>query len=194
MMEHETAAEKTVQVPVKLFGIHARYASAAYIAAAKAGVKPTVEAELLAFKSVMETNDAFGTFVSNPTVSRDEKVAAIEKLYDGSKTTHVTKNTLSTLAANARLNEVDKVIDAYLAIMKADRKEVDAVITSAEPLSAKQTKQISAALAPHLKAGEKVKLSTVVDAALIGGLTVQIGDSFMDLSAASKIKTLQRSI
>ena len=116
-------------------------------------------------------------FVKNPTIPRAEKVAAVEKLFEGSKASSITVNTLTTLAANARLGEVDKVIEAYATLMKAERKEVDAVITSATELTAAQTKKISAALKPHLKQGETVKLSAKVDPSLLGGLTVQIGTS-----------------
>ena len=180
--------------PVKLFGIHARYASAAYVSAAKEGATAKVETELLAFADAIEKSASLKDFVKNPTIARDEKVAAVAKLFEGSKTSHFTTNTLTALAANARLSEVDKVIDAYSTLMKAERKEVDAVITSATELTAAQTKKISKALEPHLGAGETVKLTTEVDPALLGGLTVQIGDKYLDLSAASAINNISRSL
>merc|ERR1719188_160972 len=148
------ATEAAVEPPVKLFGIHARYASAAYVSAAKQGKTAQVEGELLALAATLEKDAAFAAYVKNPTIPRDAKVAAVEKLFSGSSASTVTVNTLSTLAANARLGEVDKVIDAYATLMKAERKEVDAIITSATELTAAQTKKISAALKPHLKQGE----------------------------------------
>ena len=182
------------EVPVKLFGIHARYASAAYVSAKKDKKTAVVERELLAFSAVLEKNAQLRAYVKNPTIARDAKVAAVEKLFSGSKTSHFTTNTLSALAANARLGEVDKVIDAYAQLMKAERKEVDAVITSATKLSKGQTDKIAKALEPHLGAGEKVKVTTAVDAALLGGLTVQIGDKYLDLSAASAINSISRAL
>ena len=104
---------------------------------------------------------------------------------------HVAGIEPKSLAANARLGEVDKVIDAYSTLMKAERKEVDAVITSATELTSAQTKKISKALEPHLGAGETVKLTTEVDPALLGGLTVQIGDKYLDLYAATKIAAIK---
>ena len=133
-------------------------------------------------------------FVKSPTIARDEKVAAVALLVEGSKARRFTAKTLTALAANARLSEVDKVIDAYSTLMKAERKEVDAVITSATELTAAQTKKISAALKPHLKQGETVKLSAKVDPSLLGGLTVQIGDKYLDLSAATKIGAISRAL
>ena len=48
----------------------------------------------------------------------------IRKLLEGSPTSHITKNVLEILASNARLRDVNKVIDAYSELMKAERKEV----------------------------------------------------------------------
>merc|ERR1719201_3365420 len=135
---------------------------------------------------MLAKDQALAGFVKNPTIPRAEKVAAVEKLFDGSKASSITVNTLTTLAANARLGEVDKVIEAYATLMKAERKEVDAVITSATELTAAQK--------PRLKQGETVKLSAKVDPSLLGGLTVQIGDKYLDLSAATKIGAISRAL
>jgi len=187
------SAAKSVEVPLKLFGIHARYATAAFVAASKAKVLPQVEMEMLAFKDNLQKSKELANYVENPTISREAKISAMEALA-GDNFSHITKNTLVTLAANARLAQVDKVIDAFSSLMKAHRKEVDAVITSAEPLTKAQTRAISSALTPHIKQGEKVVLSTKVDPSILGGLTILIGDKFLDLSAAAKIAALQRAI
>ena len=77
--------------------------------------------------------------------------------------------------------------------MKAHRNEVDAIVTSATTLSNAQVRQISEALAAHTE-GKKVKLEAIVDESILGGLKVQIGDKFLDLSAATKIASVKRSI
>ena len=118
----------------------------------------------------------------------------MEKLFEGSKASPITVNTLTALAGNARLGEVGKVIDAYSTLMKAERKEVDAVITSATELTAAQTKKITKALEGQIPAGSSVKISTTVDEKLLGGITVQIGDKYLDLSAASKIAAISRAM
>ncbi|KAJ8603710.1 hypothetical protein CTAYLR_000197 [Chrysophaeum taylorii] len=186
-------SEAAVEPPIKLFGIHARYASAAFVAAAKADQLDRVESELLAFKSVLGKDEKLASFVENPTISREMKIDAVDKLL-GSRVHMITKNTLETLAANARLAEVEKVIDAYATLMKAQRKEVDAIITSAEPLTPSETSAIKNALKPHLDEGETVVVTTEVKPSLLGGFTVQIGDKFLDLSASSKIAALQRAL
>ena len=44
---------------------------------------------------------------------------------------------ITTLAGNARLNELTKVVAMYSTLMEAKRGEVDATITSADPFTKK---------------------------------------------------------
>ena len=179
--------------PIKLFGIPARYANATYTAASKAGSLEKVETELLAFKAVMEKNAGFGDYLSNPTVSRDAKVSAIDKVFEGDKTQAVTKNLMMTMAANARLADAGKVADAYSELMQAKRGELDAVITSAVALTKAQEKKVTEALKAQA-GGKAVSITTAVDPSILGGLTVQIGDKYMDLSVKSQIDKVTASL
>ena len=58
---------------------------------------------------VMTKNGPFAGFLANPTVGREAKVEAIEKMFDGPKTSPVTKNLMVTMASNNRIGEADKV-------------------------------------------------------------------------------------
>mmetsp|Transcript_1411 Transcript_1411/g.2462 ORF Transcript_1411/g.2462 Transcript_1411/m.2462 type:complete len:231 (-) Transcript_1411:70-762(-) len=180
------------QPELKLFGIHARYATATYVAASKAGSLDKVETELLAIESTTKSNPTFSNFLNDPTVAPAEKEAQINSIF-GDKMSDITVNLMSALAGNARLSETDKVVSAYSELMKAKRGEVAAVITSAAPLSAAVADQVTAAL--KSKVGDaKVVLSMEVDPSIMGGLQVQIGDEFVDLSVASRIDAVSRTI
>lgn len=178
---------------MKLFGVHARYANATYIAASKQGMLPQVETELLGFKEVMTKNSGFSSYISNPTVSREAKVDTISKMFDGPKTSSVTKNLMLTMASNNRIGEATKVVDAFSEYMKASRGEVECVITSAVALSKAQAKKVADALKAEV-GGKAVAISQVVDPSILGGLTVQIGDKYLDMSVSSKINTFKRSL
>jgi len=173
--------------PLKLFGIHARYANAAYTAASKKKMLPKVETELAGFKTVLDRKPAFKQFLGNPTVSRPDKVAAVEKMFTGGKTTEVTKNLMMIMAANNRIGEAGKVADAFAELMRASRGEVDAVVTTAIAMSKDQEKSVLASLKQQF--GE-VSVTTEVDPEILGGMTVKVGDKFLDLSARSKVTSL----
>ena len=60
------AAEAAAEPPVKLFGIHARYASAAYVSAAKGGKTAQVEGELNALAATLAKDAALSRLREEP--------------------------------------------------------------------------------------------------------------------------------
>lgn len=178
--------------PIDMHGIHARYANATYIAASKAGVLEAVESELNGIKLTAANSPAFQLFLENPLISRDEKEKTVSELMEG-KVSNTTLNLMKTLAGNARLVDAPKIADNFSQLMKAKRGEVDATVISADPLTKAQLDTVAAAMKTQVGKGKKVILSAEVDPTILGGLQVQIGDQFLDLSVGSKIDTISRT-
>lgn len=186
------ATEAAHRPPLDLYGLNARYANATYTAASKADSLEKVEGELLAIKNSAENSKEFASFLENPLISRNEKTKSIEGLLKG-KTESVTMNLMTTLAGNARLNNIVGITDSYITLMKAKRGEVEATIISAEPLNKTQTAAVSDAMQSQFPKGAKVVLKTEVNPSILGGLQIQIGDKFLDLSVGSRIEEVGRT-
>lgn len=58
-----------------------------------------------------------------------------------------------------------------------------------QPLDEASDKDLLAALSAFTKKGEKILLTKKVDPDILGGMVVSIGDKYVDMSIASKIKT-----
>eukprot|EP00558_Chaetoceros_sp_UNC1202_P008357 CAMPEP_0197235236 /NCGR_PEP_ID=MMETSP1429-20130617/2719_1 /TAXON_ID=49237 /ORGANISM="Chaetoceros sp., Strain UNC1202" /LENGTH=189 /DNA_ID=CAMNT_0042693779 /DNA_START=77 /DNA_END=646 /DNA_ORIENTATION=- len=187
------ATEVSHRPPLDLHGIHARYANATYIAASKGDMLDTVENELAGIKLTATNSAAFRSFLENPLISRDDKEKGVEDMLKG-KVSNVTLNLMMTLAGNARLSEAPKIADTYSQLMKAARGEIEATIISADALTKAQVSAIEAAMKNQVGAGKKVILSAEVDPSILGGLQVQIGDQFLDLSVGSKIDSVSRTV
>ena len=71
---------------------------------------------------------------------------------------------------------------------------VKAVITSAEPLSKKSLDSIKEAVLKLAGQGKSVEVSVAVEPKLLGGLQIVIGDRFIDLSVASRINDLSKTL
>ena len=56
------------------------------------------------------------------------------------------------------------------------------------------TKEIEGAINSFLKSGQKSLISYKVDASIIGGMVVSIGDKYVDMSMASKLKKYEEII
>lgn len=99
-----------------------------------------------------------------------------------------TANLLTLLAENGRLTKINQVINLYKLIMAANRGEVVCEVISAKPLDADTKNKLESALKGFLKKDQTILLTTKVDPSIIGGMLVSIGDKYIDMSVASKIK------
>lgn len=186
------AAAASHAPPLDLYGLNARYANAAYIAASKTDTLEKVESELLAIQQTAESSAAFRQFLENPLISRTDKTKQVEDMLK-SKTSSVTLNLMTTLAGNARLINISGITDNYVQLMKAKRGEVEATIISAEPLNKTMTDAVANAMKSQFPEGAKVILKSEVNPAILGGLQIQIGDKFLDLSVGSRIEEVGRT-
>jgi len=178
--------------PVTMFGTSGRYANALYAAAAKKKALAAVESDLQLLKATLEASPTLHHFVTNPSIPRDTKATSITSLLTAAKADDVTKNAMATLAEGGRMGDVYKVIDMYSSIITAAKGEVKAVITSAQPLPADEMAAITKQLDMFLEPGQtKISLTTKVDPGLVSGITVEIGDKFLDASVATQLKKLQ---
>ena len=69
---------------------------------------------------------------------------------------------------------------------------MEATIISAESLSKDMSKAVSEAMKSQFPKGAKVVLKEMVNPTILGGLQIQIGDKFLDLSVTSRIDEVSR--
>merc|ERR1712226_682775 len=110
---------------------------------------------------------AFASFLENPMISRDDKEKSVLDMLKG-KTSDTTLNLMTTLAGNARLGDLPKIVSTYQQLMKAKRGEVEATIISADELTKAQTDAVANAMKSQVGKDKKVILETKVDPSLIG--------------------------
>jgi F-type H+-transporting ATPase subunit delta len=67
-------------------------------------------------------------------------------------------------------------------------------VISAQPLSKKQLESILKKLDNYVPQGAKINMEQQVDASLLGGFTVEIGDYQQDLSVRSQIDRLSTEL
>lgn len=178
---------------ITVYGIPARYANATYIAASKVGSLEKVEKELADLAHSATSSPAFAGFLEDPLIPRDKKAAQIGALLTEANISTITVNLCTTLAGNAKLKDLTKVTDTFATLMKAKRGQVDATIISADDLTKKQSEQIAAAIKASSKDAKEIIIRSEVDPSIIGGIQVQIGDQFLDLSIKARIEELSRA-
>ncbi|XP_073827063.1 ATP synthase subunit O, mitochondrial [Musca autumnalis] len=183
-----STSAQMVKPPVQVFGLDGRYATALYSAATKMKQLDQVEKDLLAFQATLKQDKKLRESVVSPIVNRRIMGVALKESAEKLRWSAATGNLLALLADNGRLSQLDGVINAFSIIMAAHRGEVVCEVVSAKPLDASQSKQLEGALKSFLKSNQSLKITSRVDPSIIGGLIVSIGDKYVDMSIASKVK------
>ncbi|KAF3922219.1 hypothetical protein ABW21_db0209496 [Orbilia brochopaga] len=193
---YATAAENT-KPPVALYGIDGTYASSLYIASAKTSTLDTVDRSLKSLKQLLDKDPKLTSIISSPTLSAPDKallVTEISKAVPGASGDKNFKNLLEVLAEHNRLGLLNGIAEKFAVLMGAHRGEVEAVITSAQALDPKTISRLESAIgkSKYIQQGQKLKVVNKVNADVLGGLVVEIGDRTIDLSVSSKIAKLNK--
>jgi len=178
-----------VRAPIQVFGREGAYAHALYSAAVKENVLDTVEGDLKRISDFIEKEPRAFAYAKNPSILRKEKLELVQELVGKSSLSTPVKNLCVVMAENGALGIADGIIAAFNKIMCAKRQEIVIVVTTAKELNSGQESKLNAALKKFLKEGEILKMTKRIDPDLVGGMTVKIGDRFIDMSTAKKIRT-----
>jgi len=190
------AAEKA---PIVMFGTSGRYANAIYAAGAKKGELDAVTADLALFKETLHTSPVLTNFCIDPSLSREAKAKSVIALLASANACDTTKNALASLAEGGRMGDVEKVISMYQEIVAAASGEMKAIVTSAKPLSDAELSEIKQALIKSTQdpsgyggstGSATMTIETKVNPELVSGITVEMGDKFIDASVATQLKKL----
>lgn len=101
-------------------------------------------------------------------------------------------NLVTLLASSDQLDLLSEIGAALQSRLAAAAGPVRAQITSAVPLSADQQAELQRQLATvH---GQELDIEFQVNADLIGGLRIRVGDSLTDLSVSSSLQALREQV
>lgn len=181
-------AQKLVQPPIQVFGVDGRYASAAYSAAAKEKKLEVVEKDLKQLKEVLSKNASVRETLANPIIPAKSKIPALQKTLAELNCSNLTVNLITAIAENGRLKRLDNIISNYVKLMSAHRGEVTCSVTTARTLDDTQLREVRTILQSFVSGTQSIHLETKTDPAIVGGMIVTIGDKYVDMSIASKIR------
>ncbi|EGO56413.1 hypothetical protein NEUTE1DRAFT_117317 [Neurospora tetrasperma FGSC 2508] len=189
------AASSKVKPPVTLFGLDGTYATALYTAAVKTNALEPTAKSISSLGNLLAKDPKLASILETPTLSPADKSAIVAELQKSVGVSNETvKNFLATLAENNRLGLLPSVVAKFSELMSAARGEVEMVVTSAQPLDNKTLNRLESAVAksPYVGSGKKLKVTNKVNADIIGGLVVEIGERTIDLSVSSKIAKMNK--
>lgn len=147
-----------------------------------------IEAELFAFGTAVSSNADLELAVGSKLGSSASKAALIEALI-GTKVSAQTVAIVSHLVQQPRGRRIAELLRTAARVVADQAGLSIATVTTASPLTVAQVDRLAAGLAQSY--GRQLRINQVVDAAVIGGVRVQIGDDVIDGSVASRLNELK---
>ncbi len=96
------------------------------------------------------------------------------------------------LARQGDLNQLDDIIRRVRTLVPTLDESSNVLVTSAYELSAQEKEKLEKKL--RTEQGEELRFSYDVDAELLGGLRIRMGDQIIDHSVASRLDALQQRL
>ena len=171
-----------------------RYARALADSAADKDPKrlEAVAAELSLAAKVLGADPKFAHVFADPSISREDKRAAIDALARKARLSEVMRGFLLVLAANRRLGALAAIRDAFEEIADERLGIVKAETTTAVPMSAAESKRLRESL--ERMTGRTVRITQRVDPSVLGGARTRIGSRVYDGTLRHQLAALRERL
>jgi len=147
--------------------------------------------DMLQLVAAVVSDDAMRELIGNPSIENDKLIEIIIGIC-GDGLDQYGQNFVRMLAEYKRLDVTSEIADLYEAKRAEAERTVEAVVTSAFPLSEAQQAQLVTALKKRL--GRDVELVTKTDENIVGGAIVRAGDLVIDASVTGQLEQLANTL
>jgi F-type H+-transporting ATPase subunit delta len=170
-----------------------RYARALLELAVEGGSSPeALRSELEQVRDVTAGQVELADVLRRPTVSDEAKKKILRGVFGPAALSPLAARLLEILAERGRLAILGDVVESFVDLWNARRGVTRAEAITAVELSAQQKQALTAAL--RSLAGLEVELQTRVDAALLGGVVVNMKGQTYDGSVQGRLRALRRTL
>lgn len=172
-------------------GLPRRYAKALFDAAREDGVLDRVEADMRALGELKVEDPAFHHFLYSPEVLTESKIEFIEAVF-GPRVQVLVMNLMRLLIERGRIGLMNGITEAFRELAEEYHGILRARVVTAVPLEGEQQARLKREM--DRLTGKDVRLETVVDPSVIGGVVVHLGDRIVDGSLRFGLKKIGASL
>ncbi len=168
-----------------------RYAEAFFKIAEEAGKVNEYQTELESILSTIESLEDLKAYLAHLLIPAKQKKETVSRIFADS-VSPVTINFISLIIDKRREQYLTAIVDEYCDMADEARNITKADLISAQAVSDEEV----AVLAEKLSAstGKTVQIKQSVDASLIGGIKIRVGDRIIDASVAKKLSMLNEQL
>ena len=166
------------------------YAEALFDVAKDKGKLDAVRDELAQFVDAVDGNRELQVFFFSPYFSSAEKVAGLKSAISDADAELI--NFLELLIEKQRMPEIFRIRRQLDELWKQENRRIDVTVTSAVTLEPSVVEKVGEEI--ERQTGQKVELSSRVDAEILGGIVLQVGNKVLDASIRSRLEKLRKSV
>ena len=166
------------------------YAEALFDVAKEKGKLDAIRDELGQFVDALDGNRELQVFFFSPYFSSAEKVAGLKRAVSDADAELL--NFLELLIEKQRMPEIFRIRRQLDELWKQENRRIDVTVTSAVTLEPAVVEKVGEEI--ERQTGQKVDLSSRVDAEILGGIVLQVGNKVLDASIRSRLEKLRKSV
>ena len=168
------------------------YGDALFEAAREVGRMDDIYVEVQELQKLLQANEELQKMMENPKVIREDKENVIETVFRGRISDEIVE-LMKLMIAKGRYSNIESVFDYFIGLVKEEKKIGIAYVTTAVELTDGQKDEIVRRLLETTRY-ESFEMNYAVDASLIGGMVIRIGDRVVDSSIKTKLYELSKSL
>lgn len=166
------------------------YAEALFEVGRDKGKLDGLQQQFAQFADAVDRSRELQVFFFSPYLSSAEKKEGIGRAITGAEPELI--NFLELLVDKHRMTEVFRIRRELDELWKQENRRIDVTVTSAVELDRAVVEKIGQEV--ERQTGEKVDLSSSVDAEILGGIVLQVGNMVLDASIRNRLEKLRKSV
>ena len=152
------------------------------------GAQAAAEQGWLRAVAAVAANAELQSLAGNPKVT-PEQLLSVLTAAAGTELPARARNFLAAILENGRLNALPEIATQFHALVNAQSGSADATVYSAFEIDMARLSELGGLL--ERRFGRKLNLQVVLEADLIGGVRVVVGDEVLDLSVKARLEQMK---
>jgi F-type H+-transporting ATPase subunit delta len=166
------------------------YADALFEIAKQKGRLDAIRDQLGQFSDALDENRELQVFFFSPYFSSAEKIDGAKRAIEGADPEFI--NFLELLIEKQRVPEIFRIRRQFEELWKHENRRIDVTVTSAVELDPAVVGKIGEEI--QRQTGQEVDLASRVDADILGGVVLQVGNMVLDASIRNRLEKLRKSV
>ena len=168
------------------------YGTALFETGLESGSLPRLYGEAQLVGETLRANEALRDLLASPRISAEEKEQMLGSIFAG-KVSDEMLGLFSVVAKKNRETELEGILENFLELTKEHLGIGICYVETPAELTAQQKEKVENKIL-STTAYRELEMHYNVDASLLGGMVIRVGDRVVDSSVRTRLKSLEREL